>query len=179
MPRITPPPPPDWQDEAFKVLEGTLKADPLLDDRNVRWATWTGKAGDFSNRNPVENECPFIRLTLLGGGRAERQDTDGLITTYRFPLTVQIATMVAGSDRSEATALSALIYGALWPNPRGIEEADPYYAEVVAQRAAIDERWRSVGVSDVHLRVPILPVDYYDHFIASQGEVELWQFVNL
>lgn len=181
MPQTRPPAPIDPQIQAFHALVGILQADPMLAGRNVTWAVWSGSAADPSQRNPSETECPFVRITLLGGGRAERQSSDGLLTTYRIPLTVQITTMVAGGDVAEATGLANLIYGALWPNPLGIDpEADPgYYAEILSRRQAIDDRWRSVGVSDVHLRIPILPTDYYSLFIASEGEVELWQFVNL
>lgn len=166
MPNIKPPPPPSEQDAAFNVVVMTLKSDPMLRARNISWSYWSRDDDDIGSRDPAEQDCPFIRLTPLAAGRAERRDSDGLTTDYLIPMTVSIQTMVAGSDRAEAFGLASLIYGALFPRDR-------------AEREALDERWRSVGVADVFLRRPILPTDLFTAFIGSEGEVELWQFMKL
>jgi hypothetical protein len=166
MPTTQPPPPEAEQERAFKLVVDILRGNPMLRARNVSWAYWSDDRDDLGTRNPAEQDCPFIRITPLGSGRAERRGSDGVTTDYLVPMSVQITTMIAGTDRREAFGLGSLILGALFPRDR-------------AERAALDERWRSAGVADVHLRRAILPVEFYQQFIASEGEIELWQFMQL
>lgn len=166
MPDIQPPAPEAEQERAFKLVVSILKSDPMLRARNITWAYWSDDPDDIGARNPAEHDCPFVRLTPLASGRAERRGSDGVTTDYLVPMSVQITTMVAGTNRREAFDLSSLILGALFPRDREV-------------RNALDDRWRDAGVADVHLRRAILPVDYFTLNIASEGEIELWQFMQL
>ena len=166
MPLTKPPAPESAHEEAFRTLVDILKADPMLRARNIRWAYWSDDPDDLSARNPTEAECPMVRLTPLASGVAQRRGSDGLTDEYLVPLSVQISTMVASSNRAEAFGLSTIILGAVFPADR-------------TEREAMADRWRSVGVADVFLRRAILPIEFYTNFIASEGEIELWQFMQL
>jgi hypothetical protein len=155
-------------DAAFAELVAVLMADGSLSSLVRQWRRWSDDPDDPGPIPIVPEHCPIIRLTPVSSGSAAvRVAGDGLLQHYELPMGVEVETFVAGEPargvhRKQTLDLSALIYGALWPDDR-------------ARRAAIDARFRTVGVSDVVLRRPILPVAFDESFAVSSGLIELSQ----
>lgn len=155
---------------AFREVVRALRADPKLAAAVKQWRWFSREPGDGGDIELKHEHCPMVRLRPVAGPPARRHGTDGTNHVYELPLSVEVETAIAaeagrGLDQGEALDLSALIYGALWPE-------DP------ADRATLDGHFRSAGVSDVRLVQPILPVYYDDLFIGSRGVVELVQHAN-
>lgn len=159
-------------DQAFEEFVRVLMADAALAARVKTWRRWSTDPKDDRSAEVVPELCPIVWLSPGNtGGAATRIGGDGLLQTYSFPLMVEVETWVTarpgvGLHRADALDLTALIYGALWPQGE-------------AARRAIDARLRAVGVVDVTPRQPILPAVFNDQFIGSSGSIELDQRVDL
>lgn len=158
-------------DAAFEAVVEELRADRTLASLITTWRRWSTDPGDDGIGEPTPAHCPLIQLTPLASeSGAVRESSDGTNLTYRLPLAVEIRHLVTarpgrGLHRSDALDLSAHIYAALWP-------------EDATAAAALATRLRTVGVADVRLVRPILPVSYDNQFIESAGLIEMVQFAN-
>lgn len=158
-------------DLALRELVATLRDDGQLARVVKQWRWFSNDPADGGDIPLLPAHCPMVRLMIQPGGQATREGTDGRFHVYRMPLSIQIDTAIAGvagrrHEVSDALDLSALIYGALWPDD-------------ATARDAADARFRAAGVADVRLTQPILPVYYDDAFLGSTGFVELVQHVEL